>query len=150
MMGGPWRGWVVMAALAGAAGWMFGPASDATPTLVQPRRDRWQLPPLPPREDQTLLAAEVATAPMWGAAPAAAGAVAAAAAADTRWRLAAVYGVQGDRSALITFAAPDRPPKRVQAGDLLPSGHRIVSIGTHDVCVQLGRKTYRLGVERSD
>jgi len=37
----------------------------------------------------------------------------------------------------------------VHVGETLPSGHRVVSIGDRDVCVQIGRKAYRLGVERS-
>ena len=37
----------------------------------------------------------------------------------------------------------------LRVGDALPSGHRIVAIGERDICVLIGRKSFRLGVERS-
>lgn len=143
-----WRAWLAGAAVAAAAGWVAAPETDSRAALVQPRRDRWELAPLPRRLDQTSLAAAVAGAAFWG--DAGATAVAATAPEDPRWRIAAVYGQGRQRGALIVFAAPDKPPLRLQAGDPLPSGHRITSIGERDVCIQIGKQTRRLGVQRID
>jgi hypothetical protein len=91
----------------------------------------------------------VNSANFWGASAAAAAALAAAPSADPRWRIAAVYGAGKDRATLIQFLAKDKQALHLRVGDSLPSGHRIVTIGDRDVCVQIGRKAYRLGVERS-
>ena len=68
---------------------------------------------------------------------------------DPRWRLAAVFARGTERGALVEFSAPGKPPQHLAVGDALPSGHRIVSIGERDLCVRIGSRTYRLGVERS-
>jgi hypothetical protein len=94
-------------------------------------------------------AAMVSGAGYWGTAAALPAGTPAPAAEDPRWRIAAVYGAGKDRGALVQFAAPSKAPLRLRVGDTLPSGHRIASISDREVCVQIGRKTYRLGVERS-
>ena len=142
-----WRTWLMAAAVAGLVGWWAAPLPDALPSLVKPRHDGWRLPPLPRRVDQTALAAGVNGAGFWGSVVAQD--QAATTFEDRRWRIAAVFGAGTDRSVLVQFAEPSKPPLRVRVGDTLPSGHRIVSVGDRDVCVQIGRKTYRLGVERS-
>lgn len=143
-----WRSWMALALVAALIGWWAAPLPGATPALVKPRQDSWQLDALPRRVDQTTTAALVSAAGYWGAAATVAGAQTAVA-EDPRWRIAAVFSAGKDRGALVQFSAPGKPALRVQVGDTLPSGHRVVSIGERDVCVQIGRKTYRLGVERS-
>ena len=143
-----WRPWWILAVAAALGGWWLAPLPGPATALVKPRHDTWSLAPLPRRVDQISTAAMVSGAAYWGAAVALPGA-AAATAEDPRWRIAAVYGVGKDRGALVQFAAAGKPPLRGHVGETLPSGHRVVSIGDRDVCVQIGRKAYRLGVERS-
>lgn len=143
------RNWVMAATVAGLVGWWLAPLPEPVPSLVKPRQDTWRLAPLPRRADQTSTAAMVNSANFWGASAAAAAALAAAPSADPRWRIAAVYGAGKDRATLIQFLAKDKQALHLRVGDSLPSGHRIVTIGDRDVCVQIGRKAYRLGVERS-
>lgn len=90
----------------------------------------------------------VSGAGYWGAAIATPGTVAAPI-EDPRWRLAAVYGAGKERGALVEFVAPGKAAQRLRVGDALPSGHRIAAIGERDICVLIGRKSFRLGVERS-
>jgi hypothetical protein len=143
-----WRGWSVLAGIALLAGWLLAPLPEAPDSLVRARRDDWSLAALPRRFDQTSLAGAVMAASYWGAVPAAGGAGAEAPLPDPRWRVAAVFGGVGEAGALIVFEAPDKEPRRVRVGDVLPSGHKIVSIGERDVCVRIGKKVYSLGVER--
>lgn len=142
------RPWWIAAATAALLGWWVAPLPDAAPSLVQPRQDPWRLPTLPRRVDQTSMAVLVSGANYWGAA-AAAPTANAAPIEDPRWRLAAVYGAGKARGALVEFAAAGKAAQRLSVGDALPSGHRIVAIGERDVCVLIGRKSFRLGVERS-
>jgi len=144
-----WRGWSIAALAAAVVGWWVAPMPDPAPALVKPRQDSWRMAPLPRRIDQTSTAALVSGAGYWGAAAALPAGAAALVPDDPRWRIAAVYGVGRERSALVEFAAVGKAPLRVGVGDRLPSGHRIVTIGEREVCVQIGRKTYRVGVERS-
>jgi hypothetical protein len=90
----------------------------------------------------------VMSAPYWGA-PVAREAAASAAPEDPRWRIAAVYGRGAERGVLVEFAAAGKPPLRLKPGDKLPSGHRITNIGEREVCIEIGKRSYRLGVERS-
>ena len=144
------RAWWIAAAIAGLLGWWIAPLPDAAPSLVKPRQDAWRLPSLPRRVDQTSMAVLVSGANYWGAsASAAAPAANAAPIEDPRWRVAAVYGAGKDRGALVEYVAAGKQPLRLRIGDALPSGHRIVAIGERDVCVLIGRKSFRLGVERS-
>lgn len=142
------RPWWIAAAIAGLLGWWLVPMPDAPPNLVKPRQDSWRLPSLPRRVDQTSTAALVSGAGYWGMA-AAAPTLIAAPVEDPRWRLAAVYGVGSERGALVEFLAAGKAAQRLRVGDALPSGHRIVAIGERDICVLIGRKSFRLGVERS-
>jgi hypothetical protein len=142
------RPWWIAAAIAGLLGWWLVPMPDAPPNLVKPRQDSWRLPALPRRVDQTSTAALVSGAGYWGA-PVATAAPSAAPIEDPRWRVAAVYGAGSERGALVEFSAAGKPAQRLRVGDALPSGHRIVAIGERDICVLIGRKSFRLGVERS-
>lgn len=143
-----WTSWFWAAGAAALIGWFAAPLPADAPALVKPRRDTWVMAPLPRIMDQTTLAAQVMGAPYWGAAPGGA-AAAAATPVDPRWRLAAVFGVGRERGVLVEFLAPDKPPLRLKAGDTLPSGHRITRIDEGGICVQIGARSYRLGVERS-
>jgi hypothetical protein len=143
------RNWVMAAAVAGLVGWWLAPLPDPVPGLVKSRQDGWRLAPLPRRVDQTSTAAMVNSANFWGTSAAAAAALAAAPIEDPRWRIAAIYGAGKDRATLIQFSAKGKPAVHLRVGDSLPSGHRIVSISDKEVCMQIGKKAYRLGVERS-
>jgi hypothetical protein len=134
--------------VAALAGWFAAPLPGDAPLLVKPRRDVWVMAPLPRVMDQTTLAAQVMGAPYWGAAPAGQ-AVAAAQVVDPRWRLAGIFGAGKERRVLVEFLAEGRPPQRLAVGEALPSGHRITSIGEREICVRIGDRSYRLGVERS-
>jgi len=147
----PLRAWVLAAAAAAVAGWFAAPGPELTPAVVKPRRDNWDLPALPRRAVDRSSLTMVVTAPYWGAALAAAPApTTAAAEEDPRWRLAAIYAVGDARWALLSFDGSSRPPLRVRVGDRLPGGQKITAISEKDVCVQIGRQSYRLGIERRE
>jgi hypothetical protein len=144
------RGWALMLALAALVGWTAWPQPSPGPVLVAPRRDAWALPVLPRRglENSTIVIA--ATAPFWGAPIP----VAAASAPpppppppEPRWRIAAVFGHVAKRGVLITFDADVRPPQRLFVGDKLPGGYLVTNIEEREICVLVGKKSYRLGVE---
>jgi len=137
-------GW--FAAAAAVLAWWLAPLPEPGAALVKPRSERWELPALPRVFDQTTLAANVLSAPYWGG-PVESG-VAAAPAVDSRWRLAGIYGQGRERGVLVEFLAEGKPPLRLRAGDALPSGHRIERIEEREVCVRIGARLYRLGVER--
>jgi hypothetical protein len=140
---------VAAAALAAVTGWFLVPPPQPPAALVQPRGDAWVLPVLPRAADQTTLAATVLSAPYWGVTAPAAAAAAGGAPVDNRWRIAATYGKGSQRGLLVEFSAPGRSPAFLKTGDTLPSGHRIVRIDDAEVCVQIGSRQYKLGVERS-
>ncbi len=142
------RTWLWLFVLAALAGWLMAPSQQPGRALVMPRRDAWKLPALPPRPDDNDAVVLAATAPFWGAVESKAVAASGAVVEDRRWRIAGIFGEASRRGVLVTFAAPDRPPQRLFAGDKLPSGDRIVSVGERELCVRLGRRSYRLGVER--
>ena len=144
-----WRPWLMAAAIAGLVGWWAAPLPEPVPSLVKPRLDAWRLAVLPRRLDQTSMAALVSGASYWGASSAVAATASAVAAEDPRWRVAAVYGAGKERGALVEYVAAGKQPLRLRIGDALPSGHRIVAINEREICVQIGRKSFRLGVERS-
>lgn len=146
-----WRAWGLIALIATLLGWLLAPDLPVDISVVKLRRDDWSLATLPRRFDQTAQAAAVFSAPFWGAVVATAnGPASIEPPEDKRWRLAAVYGKANESGALIMFEALGKPPQRLRVGDSLPSGHRIESIGERDVCVRIGKKTYRLGVEQRD
>jgi hypothetical protein len=128
-------------------GWFALPAQPPETDVVKPRRDDWRLAPAPRRPDLTSVAVLVMSAPYWGGVEVAA---APTPVEDPRWRVAAVYGAANDRSVLISFSALSKPPLRLRVGDALPSGHKIINIGERDLCIRIGNKTYRLGVERRE
>jgi hypothetical protein len=67
---------------------------------------------------------------------------------DPRWRLAGIFGRGAERGVLVAFSAAGKPPQRLHAGDTLPSGHRIERIEEREICIRIGSRLYRLGVER--
>lgn len=141
-------------ALALGLGWLLGGGNNEVGNVVQPRRDAWSLPELPRKPDLASTGLALANAPLFepeAPAVAAAGASAAPPApVDQRWRIAGVFPQGRSRVVLISFMAPGKEPQRLQVGDKLPSGHRIQRIEDNQVCVQIGSKTYRMGVEYRD
>jgi hypothetical protein len=145
----PGPGWWWAAGAAALLGVWLAPLPEPVPALVKPRADGWALPALPRVFDQTSLAANVSAAPFWGAAPPALANPAGAPLVDPRWRIAAIFGQGQQRGVLVVFAADGKPALRLAVGDRLPSGHRIAKIDDRDLCIQIGSRLYRLGVERS-
>ena len=144
------RSWVLMGAAASILGALAVPSEPIEPTLVKPRRDGWLLPALPRPMVDNAAAAEANIAPYWGIAATAATAAVNAPTDDPRWRIAAIFGTTTRRGVLIVFEQANRPPQRLYAGDKLPSGHLITRITEREACVQLGKKSYKLGVERRE
>jgi hypothetical protein len=137
--------------LSAAAGWFLLPQEQIGQTLVMPRRDAWSVPPLPRRAVENATVALAATAPYWGAQGQAEKAASSAPQPeDPRWRIAAVFGSASRRGVLVSFSAEGKAPQRLFVGDALPSGHRITRIDERELCVRLGNKNYRLGVERRE
>jgi hypothetical protein len=105
--------------------------------LVHPR-ERWSLPALPEQRDLTPSAQAVANSPLWGALPGSAAAGAAGPAAepaeDTRWVLAGIYARDGDPRVVVRFMAK-RDELQLAVGDKLPSGEKIVEIGSDAIWV---------------
>jgi hypothetical protein len=147
--GVPSLGWWWAAGGVALLGLWLAPLPEPVPALVKPRAESWALPSLPRVFDQTSLAASVAGAAFWGPVPATALAQAAAPTADPRWRVAGIFGQGKERGVLVVFAAEGKPAQRLTVGDMLPSGHRIAKIEERDVCILIGSRLYRLGVERS-
>jgi hypothetical protein len=139
-----------MLLLAAAAGWIIWPQSSPGPVLVAPRHDAWTLPALPRRAAENSAVVIAITAPFWGAPIKAAAASAPPPPPpppEPRWRIAAVFGHVAKRGVLITFAADAKPPQRLFVGDKLPGGYQVTNIEEREICVLLGKKSYRLGVE---
>lgn len=145
----PALNWVLSIALAGAAGWFVAPADSVNAELVQVRRDRWELPSLPRRPDLLAQGLAMVTSPIFEpeAQIVAAATAAAAPPEDQRWRVAGLFRRDGVRSVMISFMAPGKPAQALRVGDKLPSGHVVTRIDDNEICVQLGKKSYRLGVE---
>ncbi len=135
---------LVLALVLGAALVPLPPAEQA---LIGARRDDWRPPALPNRQDPAGKLAGILGAAYWGAAVQATEAPPTVP-EDGRWRIAAVFRTAKDSGVLVEFGAAGKPPQRLSLGDALPSGHRIVEIGERDVCVLVGKKKLRLGVER--
>jgi hypothetical protein len=136
-------------AVAAAAGWLLAPELPPAAALVRSTRDDWQLPALPRRPSLAATTVLVQSAEYWGA-PEATVATAAAPPVSQRWRIAGVFGLAGNRGVVIQFDAPNKPDLHLRVGDKLPSGDRIVSISSAEVCVQVGRRQLRLAIERKD
>lgn len=142
----------VFAAAAALGAWM-APGIEPEASLVKARRNAWELPELPRKPDLVGQGLALAASPMFepeAQMQAAAAAAAVAAGEDKRWRIAGIYRRASERSVLINFMAPGKASQTLRVGDKLPSGHRITRIDDGEVCVQLGNKSYRLGVEYRD
>ena len=131
--------------MAAGLGWFLAPAEQVEKPLVQLRRDAWNLPELPRKPDQVVQGLAVVTSPIFGAEPQSG--PAATAPEDNRWRVAGVYRSGTERKVLISFMAPGKQSLRLGVGDTLPSGHRITKIDDSEVCMQIGKKSFRLGVQ---
>lgn len=131
-------------------GWLLVPAPEDEPSLVQPRREAWELPSLPPRADQAGRAIGLASSPIFEPETALVAAQAAAAAAkseDRRWRAAGIVGRGSERKVLITFALAGKPALRLAVGDKVPSGERITQIQDGEVLIRVGKKQVPLGAD---
>lgn len=140
---------LALALLAGSAalGWALAPSPAQDARLVRSSRTNWTLAELPRRVDLTHDAGYVHAANLWGEAEAVAPAEPI---EDKRWRVAAIFGSGSDRRLLISFRDEARPSVNVRAGEMLPSGHKVVEIGEREYCVLIGKSRYRLGVEKRD
>lgn len=139
----------LMALAAFGIGWLAAPSAEPAGTVVQARKDRWQLPDLPQRPDHVARAMALAASPMFEpeATQAVAAAQAAAQAEDLRWRAAGVFGRGHERKVLIVFAAAGKAPVRLAVGDKVPSGERITQIREGEVLIRVGNKQVPLGAD---
>ncbi|MCV2423119.1 hypothetical protein [Paucibacter sp. DJ2R-2] len=135
------------AALLAAAslGWFLAPGGDQASALVQARRDPWVLAELPRKPDLVGVGLAMVTSPIFGQELQATGAVSAP--ENLRWRISGVFQRGTEKSVLVSFLAPGKQDIKLRVGESLPSGHKIVKIEDSEVCVQIGKKAYRLGVE---
>lgn len=136
-------------AAAALLGWVATPPEAPPADLVQARRDVWQLAPLPQVADATARAVMVAGAPIWGTEtkPTAADEKPI---ENLRWRLAGVFGSGKVGGALVLFEDPAKQPQRLKVGEKLPSGHVIEAVDGNQVCIRIGKKLYRFGVEQRE
>ena len=133
-----------------AIGWYTVSTPTAEPELIRPKRPDMMLPDVPgPGVPSPSLAAQVATAPFWGAPPPSAAAPAPPP-PDMRWRVSGVFGMGANRKLRVEFRDPARPPVTLKAGEKLPSGHVITRIDERTYCVDIEGASYTLGVERSE
>lgn len=144
---------LAMSVLAAALGWWVGSPTTIGPNVVSPAgRDTWQLAVGPARSDKAQQLLAVENAPYWGAQPATGPASVARAsgpAPDTSWRISGVVGRDTSRRVLIAFpASTGKPPVLLKTGDRLPSGHVISKISEKSLCVEIGKKSFELGLER--
>lgn len=137
--------------LLGAAmvGALLVPAESVDKLLVKPRKEQWNPLELPRRPELTGVGLAMVTSPLFEpeAQIAAAAAAAAAPPEDLRWRVAGLLRRDKEPSVLVNFLAQSKPAQVLRIGDKLPSGHTITRIDDNEICVQLGKKNYRLGVE---
>lgn len=140
--------WVTVL-IAFGLGWLLAPSPESAGSVVQARRERWQLPDLPQRPDQVARAMALAGSPIFEpeATQAAAAAEAAAKAEDKRWRVAGVFARGAERKVLIEFAAAGKTPLRVGVGEKVPSGERITQIHDGEVLIRVGNKQVPLGAD---
>ena len=146
------RIWAALMAASAVVGWLAAPPPVVGVKLVKARSDVWQLPPLPRQAADPLSLTMAVSAPYWGAAttPTAAAAVVDVADEPKGWRVAALFNSGAEPKAWISFEAATKSPQLLGVGDLLPSGHKITAIGEKEVCVQIGKQSYRLGLERRE
>jgi hypothetical protein len=132
--------------IAAALGALLAPSEqDDDKGLVNARRDPWQLPQLPRSLDLSSQAMALVSSPIFESE--AAVSAQNAAPEDLRWRVAGLLARGSERSVLIAFRAPGKQSLNLRVGEKLPNGHRITKIEDGNVYVQLGKKSYRLGVE---
>ncbi|WP_157256549.1 hypothetical protein [Pelomonas sp. Root1217] len=138
----------IAVAMALGLGWLLGAGGEEVGGVVQPRRDVWTLPDLPRKPDMASTGLALANSPLFEPEAAVNAATAASAVPeDLRWRIAGIFPRAGRQVVLISFIAPGKEPQRLRVGDRLPNGHRIQCIEHNEVCVQNGKKSYRMGVE---
>jgi hypothetical protein len=144
----PWRLYTGLALCCGLVGWYALPDEAPPSDLVRARRDAWTLPdvprPLNPGADALVLASQ----PLWGPEPKAA---VQAPPADTRWRLAGLFGRGKSGGAVVMFMDPAKAPLRLKVGEKLPDGKTIEAVDGPELVVRDGKKKpERIGVERSE
>ena len=130
--------------VAAALGWMLPPFEEVAKPLVQARRDAWVLPDLPRKPDLASVGLASVSSPMFDAEPKAGAAQEPL--VDTRWRLAGILRRGTERVALVMFKAPGKEALRLRVGDMLPGGYKITGIEDSEICVLIGKKSFRLGV----
>lgn len=144
------QSWLALSAVCVAAlvGWVLAdvPTSDAS--LVRAQRNPWQLLELPRRPELTVEAGRVSSAAFWGAPEPIAAAVAPP--ADTRWRVAAIFGAGKDRRLLVIFRDETRANAVVRVGEKLPDGNVVVEIGEKDYFASIDKRKVRFGVEKRE
>ncbi|MDN3920966.1 hypothetical protein [Roseateles violae] len=138
---------LLLLSAAGLAGWFGRLPPEPVPAMVQPRSDRWELAALPSQNDATSMVVQVASSSVWGPEIKAASE---APIENNRWRLAGVYGSGKHGGALVLFEDVQKAPQRLKVGEKLPSGHVIEAVDGNQVCIRVGRKLYRFGVELRD
>lgn len=138
--------------LAAGLGALLAPPLEPAPAEATARQDAWTPPALPRKPDQAAQALALVSSPLFEpeAKTAAAQTAATAPPPDERWRVAGLLGRGSERRALISYADPAKPAETLKVGDKLPSGHRIHRIDDGAVCVQVGRKILRIGVQTRD
>lgn len=139
-----WRRFALLLIAAAVLGWFVQPAPESAAALVQARRDVWALAALPVPSDRMSLALQLASSPIWGPEDKKAEE---APIEDARWRLAGVYGAGKQGGALILFSDANKAPQRLKVGEKLPSGHPIEAVEGNQICIRIGKKLYRFGVE---
>jgi hypothetical protein len=139
--------WVGLMAL----GVFLAPGLDEAGGTVGLRRSAaWSLADMPRKPDQAGLAVSLATSPMFEPEAQSSPGAAATPPSDDRWRIAGVLGRGRDAKVLVAFRDPNRPNQVLRVGDVLPSGHRVQAVEPGTVCVQVGRKILRIGVQALD
>lgn len=134
------------------AGWLLAPTTAVnTGQIVRAQRDDWSNVDLLRRPSLSAAVVEVAAASIWGAQSQHSSTPAAGAESeDKRWRVAGLYGRGDERRALIVFSNSSKKPQYLKVGDVLPTGQKITSISDNEICVQIGKRAYRLPVQRSE
>ncbi|RVT88585.1 hypothetical protein [Inhella crocodyli] len=139
--------WVGLLAL----GAVLAPGADEAGKTVGLRQSAsWALAEMPRKPDQAGVALSLATSAMFEAEAPSAAPGAAAPPPDERWRIAGVLGRGREAQVVVSFRDPSRPTQILRVGDALPSGHRVQAVEPGTVCVQVGRKILRIGVQALD
>lgn len=145
-----WQRWALWAGLFGLGAALAPGADDPAKAMGLRRVSDWALAEMPRKPEQAGLALSLATSAMFEAEAPLAGQGAAVAPPDERWRIAGVLGRGHDAQVVVSFRDPSRPTQILRVGDTLPSGHRVQAVEPGTVCVQVGRKILRIGVQALD